>query len=185
MSSSAPRKRADAVTMSDIARLAGVSRPTVSIVLNDRHQAIGIAEATRARDGGGARTGLPAQRSGARGQTAGDAGRTRTEPATARNLVPDRVNYARFDRARAVNLAAQIIAATASVTQCFLMWRLRLLIAQLSILPLENLLAPCASALTLVRLSERLCCGTKPRNESAPFAMLNWVVSSVGRAGDS
>lgn len=46
---SAPRKRAGAVTMSDIARLAGVSRPTVSIVLNDRHETIGIAENTRAR----------------------------------------------------------------------------------------------------------------------------------------
>lgn len=42
-------KRADSVTMSDIARLAGVSRPTVSIVLNERHESIGIAEGTRLR----------------------------------------------------------------------------------------------------------------------------------------
>ena len=42
-------RRADAVTMSDIAERAGVSRPTVSIVLNGRHQAIGIAEDTRER----------------------------------------------------------------------------------------------------------------------------------------
>ena len=40
--------RAD-VTMSDIARRAKVSRPTVSIVLNERHEAIGIAEETRER----------------------------------------------------------------------------------------------------------------------------------------
>ena len=45
----APKKRADAITMSDIARLAKVSRPTVSIVLNERHESIGIAEGTRVR----------------------------------------------------------------------------------------------------------------------------------------
>jgi DNA-binding LacI/PurR family transcriptional regulator len=45
MSVSKPRK-ADAVTMSDIAQLAGVSRPTVSIVLNDRHEAVGISADT-------------------------------------------------------------------------------------------------------------------------------------------
>ena len=38
------KKRADVVTMSHIARLAKVSRPNVSIVLNDRH--VGIAEGT-------------------------------------------------------------------------------------------------------------------------------------------
>jgi LacI family transcriptional regulator len=50
-STTAPRskKRTDAVTMSDIARYAQVSRPTVSIVLNERHESIGIAESTRAR----------------------------------------------------------------------------------------------------------------------------------------
>ena len=46
---SAPIKRSESVTMSDIARLAGVSRPTVSIVLNERHESIGIAESTRLR----------------------------------------------------------------------------------------------------------------------------------------
>lgn len=35
--------------MSDIARRANVSRPTVSIVLNERHEAIGIADETRER----------------------------------------------------------------------------------------------------------------------------------------
>ena len=39
-------RRGDAVTMSDIAEKAGVSRPTVSIVLNGRHQTIGIAQET-------------------------------------------------------------------------------------------------------------------------------------------
>lgn len=42
-------RRGDAVTMSDIAERAGVSRPTVSIVLNGRHATIGIAEETSAR----------------------------------------------------------------------------------------------------------------------------------------
>jgi DNA-binding LacI/PurR family transcriptional regulator len=40
-------RRADAVTMSDIAARANVSRPTVSIVLNDRHETVGIAPKTR------------------------------------------------------------------------------------------------------------------------------------------
>jgi LacI family transcriptional regulator len=35
------------VTMSDIAERAGVSRPTVSVVLNERHEDIGIAKETR------------------------------------------------------------------------------------------------------------------------------------------
>jgi DNA-binding LacI/PurR family transcriptional regulator len=35
------------VTMNDIAERAGVSRPTVSVVLNERHEDIGIAEETR------------------------------------------------------------------------------------------------------------------------------------------
>lgn len=35
--------------MSDIAQRAGVSRPTVSIVLNDRHETVGIAAETRER----------------------------------------------------------------------------------------------------------------------------------------
>ena len=39
-------RRGDAVTMSDIAAKAGVSRPTVSIVLNGRHETIGIADET-------------------------------------------------------------------------------------------------------------------------------------------
>ena len=43
------QRRSDAVTMSDIAERAGVSRPTVSIVLNGRHEAIGIANDTRER----------------------------------------------------------------------------------------------------------------------------------------
>jgi LacI family transcriptional regulator len=43
------RRRGDSVTMSDIARRAEVSRPTVSIVLNGRHEDIGIAEETRQR----------------------------------------------------------------------------------------------------------------------------------------
>lgn len=42
-------RRSDGVTMSDIAQHAGVSRATVSIVLNGRHATIGIAEETRAR----------------------------------------------------------------------------------------------------------------------------------------
>ncbi|RYG65010.1 LacI family transcriptional regulator, partial [bacterium] len=35
------------VTMNDIAERAGVSRPTVSVVLNERHKDLGIAEETR------------------------------------------------------------------------------------------------------------------------------------------
>ena len=46
MSNSSTR-RSESVTMSDIARHAGVSRPTVSIVLNNRHEKIGIALETR------------------------------------------------------------------------------------------------------------------------------------------
>ncbi len=44
-----PSRRPDSITMSDIAERAGVSRPTVSIVLNDRSEAIGITSATRER----------------------------------------------------------------------------------------------------------------------------------------
>ncbi|RYG58438.1 LacI family transcriptional regulator, partial [bacterium] len=49
MSTSAPERRPDSITMSDIAQRAGVSRPTVSIVLNDRHETVGIAAETRNR----------------------------------------------------------------------------------------------------------------------------------------
>ena len=49
MSTPAPGRRPESVTMSDIAQRAGVSRPTVSIVLNDRHETVGIAPETRER----------------------------------------------------------------------------------------------------------------------------------------
>ncbi|BCM92711.1 HTH-type transcriptional repressor PurR [Abditibacteriota bacterium] len=49
MSTSAPNRRPDSITMSDIAQRAGVSRPTVSIILNDRHETVGIAAETRER----------------------------------------------------------------------------------------------------------------------------------------
>ncbi|RYX84128.1 LacI family transcriptional regulator [bacterium] len=49
MSTSASNRRPDSITMSDIAQRAGVSRPTVSIILNDRHETVGIAAETRER----------------------------------------------------------------------------------------------------------------------------------------
>ena len=49
MPASPASPRPDAVTMSDIARRAGVSRPTVSVVLNEHDEAVGIALETRDR----------------------------------------------------------------------------------------------------------------------------------------